>query len=257
MLKFSPRAVLSEQLPTAENVAFTRNAVNRLWLMMMGRGLVHPPDLDHAGNPPSHPELMDLLVTEFADRHYDVKWLLRELALSQTYQRSSLLPVGSGEKGEAGPARPDRFLTANEKRMSAEQMFWSVLEATGERERLAADPRGLDALRAKFVKAFANPPGEPEVGIEPSLKATLFLLNDAAVLDRLKPRPGNLIDRLAKLPDDKLTDELYLSVLTRRPAEEERDHTAEYLAKHADDRPAALGRLAWALLASAEFNVNH
>ena len=72
-----------------------------LWALMMGRGLVHPLDLDHSANPPSHPELLDLLADEFAAHKFDVKWLLREIALSKTYQRSSELPAG----GE-GPGAP-------------------------------------------------------------------------------------------------------------------------------------------------------
>ena len=251
--KVSPLAALAEQLPRADNEAFTKNIANRLWFVMMGRGLVHPLDLHHAGNPPSHPELLDLLAREFAAHHFDIKWLLRELALSQTYQRSSLLPE------EAKDVPPESFRTAIEKRLSAEQLLLSVLEATGERERVLAGkgPAGVEAARAKFVKAFANPVREPEDEPAPSLKAALFVLNDETVLGLLTPKPGNLIDRLAKLPDDRVPDELYRSVLTRLPSAEERAEATAYLAKHKQDRPAALGRLAWALLASTEFCVNH
>src|SRR5690606_38409051 len=54
--KFSQLEILSEQMPRAENSLFARNIVNRLWFLMMGRGLVHPLDLHHSENPPSHPE---------------------------------------------------------------------------------------------------------------------------------------------------------------------------------------------------------
>src|SRR5262245_12311635 len=89
--KFSTLKILAEQLPRAENKLFTRNIANRLWWLMLGRGIVHPLDLHHAGNPPSHPELLDLLASELADHHFDTRWLIREIALSQTYQRSSAL----------------------------------------------------------------------------------------------------------------------------------------------------------------------
>lgn len=243
--KFSTLAAVSKRLPTPENAAFARNIVNRLWFVLMGRGLVHPLDLHHSGNPPSHPELLDLLVQELVAHKYDMKWLLRELALTQTYQRSSVLPEGVKE-----PPR-ESFLVAHEKRLSAEQLLASVLVATGE------DVKHATAARPKFVKAFANPPREPEDEFAPALRGALFLLNDDLVLGWLAPKPGNLVDRLAKLPDDKAAEELYLSVLSRRPADEERDEVATYLAKHTDRRPAALGRLAWALLASTEFGVNH
>ena len=52
-------------------------------------------------------------------------------------------------------------------------------------------------------------------------------------------------------------EELYLSVLTRRPSDEERKEVAEYLKSRASERATALKDLAWALLASAEFRFNH
>lgn len=251
-LKFSPLAELAERLPSPDNPRFTRNIVNRLWFVMMGRGLVEPLDQHHSENPPSNPELLDLLASEFAAHGFDVKWLLRELALSRTYQRSGLRP---DDRGDLPPARS--FLVANLKRLSAEQLFWSVLEAAG-RDGAGGAGRDLDALRERFVKAFANEPREPEEEFNPSLKSALFLLNDGTVLSRLEPRSGNLVDRLSKLGGaDAVADELYLSVLTRPPSAEERAEVAEYLDRHADRRAAALGRLAWALLASTEFCVNH
>jgi hypothetical protein len=255
-LRFSPLEKLAEELPTRDSPGFVRNAVNRLWWVMMGRGLVHPLDLHHADNPPSHPELLDLLAQEFVAHHFDIKWLLRELALSETYQRSSLLPAGKDKPD------PDRFLTAIEKRMSAEQLMWATLEALGERERLLAGkskpPVTLDSLRTRFVKAFANPAREAETEFAPSLKGALFVLNDDAVMGLLTPREGNLMDRLDRLADaDKAIDELYLSVLSREPTAEEKADAAAYLKKHETMRSAALGRLAWSLLASTEFCVNH
>ncbi len=254
VLRFSPLEKLAEQLPVADNPAFVRNIVNRLWAVMMGRGLVHPLDLHHKDNPPSHPELLDLLANEFVGHQFDIKWLLRELALTETYQRSGVLPEGTDS------LPPESFLTANEKRMSAEQMFRSVLEATGERERIAAikDAKaGAEALQQKFVKAYANPRREPEDGFNPSLKAALFVLNDDAVLSWLTPRPGNLVERLSKLEDGRVAEELYLGMLTRRPTAEERETVAEYLEKHTERRTAALGNLAWSLLSSTEFCTNH
>jgi hypothetical protein len=244
--KFSTLKAVSEALPRAGNRAFTRNIVNRLWFALMGRGLVHPLDLHHGGNPASHPELLDLLADEFAAHKFDVKWLLRELALTKTYQRSSLLPAGAAE-----PPHPRYFAVALEKRLSADQLLAATAAATG------TDPKVADALRPKFVKAFANQPREPEDEVTPSLKAALFVLHDDAVLGLLKPKPGNLPDRLAKLSDGKAAEELYLAVLSRKPTPDEVTAIGALFGKHPDARAEALGRAAWALLASMEFGVNH
>ena len=88
--KFSRRDQLAESIIGTEHNRFARTAANRLWAMMMGRGLIHPVDHDHAGNPPSHPELLNRLGQEFAaTQKFDIQWLLREIALSRTYQLSS------------------------------------------------------------------------------------------------------------------------------------------------------------------------
>ncbi|MEZ6141554.1 MAG: DUF1549 domain-containing protein [Zavarzinella sp.] len=90
--KYSRRNQLKEFTLKGDNHAFRRNIVNRLWAMMLGRGIVHPLDLHHADNPPSHPELLNLLAAEFAEMNFDIKSFLRQIALTNTYQRSVLLP---------------------------------------------------------------------------------------------------------------------------------------------------------------------
>ncbi len=252
VLKFSPLAELAAQLPVASNDAFVRTAVNRLWILMIGRGLIDPPDLDHAENPPAYPGLLNLLVKEFAAHRFDIKWFLREIALSDTYERSTELPEGVAAPG------PATTTTAQEKPMAAEQIFWSVLEATGERARMLADRPGLDALRARFRSALAGPGNEAEPDGELSPQGALFLQNDESLIALLNPGNGNLVERLTHFTDSgSLAEELYLTVLTRRPMPEERADVTLYLARHGHDRLKAIQRLVWSLLASAEFLINH
>ncbi len=81
----------ADAVTSTENKAFSRNAVNRVWAMMVGREIVHPVDMDHRINPPSHPELgLDELAAEFVKHMYDIKWLVREIAaFPSAYLRSS------------------------------------------------------------------------------------------------------------------------------------------------------------------------
>ncbi len=225
--KFSRRAQLAETLPRAETAAFNRNIANRLWALMMGRGLVHPLDMDHSGNPPSHPELLDLLAEQFVAMNYDIKAMLRELALSQTYQRSSQLPEGVNEL----PA--DGFAVAPLKPLTAEQLALAIMQAVGvtdvQRGALGA---GLNeqALYGRvagnlrpFVSTFAGQPGQPEQDFQATLEQILFLSNGGTVRSWLSPQPGNLADRLNKLKEPAATaEELFLSVFTA-PADGRRD----------------------------------
>jgi hypothetical protein len=257
---YSRRELLAKAVTAPENKAFARTAANRLWAMMLGRGVIDPVDLDHTLNAPSHPELLDLLAAEFASHGYDIKWLLREIALSQTYQRSSEVPSGLED------VPPDRYLVANLKPLAPEQLAYALLQATGQAdaERLALGPKGteaaVDAKLAPRVTPFRNlfgaRPGEPDSPTA-TLDQTLFLKHGAAVRGMIAPRNGNLVDRLVKLKDaDAIADELFLSVLTRKPTDDEKKDVAEIL-KKSPDRPAALAELVWALVASAEFRFNH
>ena len=241
--KFSTLAAASVEIPVATNKDFVRNTVNRIWFVLLGRGLVHPLDLSHTRNPASHPELLDLLAEEFVAHKFDVKFLLREIAMTKAYQRSSLLPSG------ATSVDAKLFATALERRLTADQLFNAVNAAVGEKP--------TDALKAKFVKAYANQPRDPEDEITPSLKAALFVLHDEAVLALTKPKPGNLVERVAKLKDDQVAEEVYLSVLTRKPTADEAKTVGEYLKKNAGKKEVAIGQMVWALIASMEFGVNH
>ena len=109
-----------------------------------------------------------------------------------------------------------------------------------------------------FLAAFANAAKEPELTVNPTLRAALFLRNNDLVLWALQKRPGNLLARLAALTDaGQVADELYLAILSRPPVAEEKDELAKHLARHAANREKALGHYAWAMLSSMEFFTNH
>jgi hypothetical protein len=261
--KFSRRAQLAGAVTSPDNPRFARATANRLWSLLLGRGIVYPIEYDHPGNPPSHPELLDLLGKELAARKYDLKALLREIVLSETYQRSSEAPTGS----EVDPAK---FAVAALRPLTPEQLAWSLLQATGQldAERKALGAKATEAaLHNKFngpaetvVRLFGTSPGEPAANqdFEATLDQTLFLRNGDMIRGWLTARSGNLIDRLNNLKDaSPLADELYLSVLARKPTAEEAKDVADYLARRSADRAAAVQELIWALLTSAEFRFNH
>jgi hypothetical protein len=244
-------ALVAEGICKPDNAFFARNIANRLWFFMMGRGLVTPLDEHHEDNPPSHPELLDLLASQSVANKFDTKWLLRELALTKTYQRSSVVP----EEGVV-PA-PDQYLVALERPLSAEQFMRSTLQALGESDRLAESATSKE-LEEMFVTNFGNAPGEPEIDFNASVKGALVLLNDERFLSLLDSRPGNLTDRLLCIAEpEKLADELFLSVLSRLPTDEERVDVAEVLAGPAEQRDVSVKHVIWALLTSTEFFVNH
>ena len=91
--KESRRALLASALGDGKHPAFRRNIANRLWAFVFGRGIVEPLDLHHSANPPSNPALLDLLAEQVAAMKFDMRGFVRELALTDAFQRSLDLPA--------------------------------------------------------------------------------------------------------------------------------------------------------------------
>lgn len=265
--KYSRRALLAESVISPQNVRFRRTIANRLWAMVMGRGLIHPLEYDHGENPPSHPEVMDLLAENISSRNYDMRGFLRDLLLTKTYQRSSLRTP----EQQATPAPDDaKFAVAILRPLMAEQFCWSIMQASGIADIIrvnlgannneAALYAQLQGVEQTFVNVFGEEPGKPARDFEASVEQALYLSNEGTLPGWISPAGANLCQRLISLPpaDFKaISEELYLTCLTRMPTELEVQEVTTYLADRTDTRPAAYQELIWALITSAEFRLNH
>ncbi len=248
--KFRGMQVIAQELPVRENRRFAENLANRLWFVMFGTGLVNPLDQLHADNPATHPELLTLLTDAVIAEGFEIQPVLRQLALTDAWQRSS---AGSA-------AETTLYQFGREKRLSAEQLLASILTACGSGQALSSEtPSESDQKRAEaFVKAFGSIPGEPELEFAPSLKAALFVLNDPLIQQQVQPEGGNLAERLLAISDSSaVADLLYRAVLSRGPDPEEVQFVCSYLQKRRDNRRQAVSSLIWGLIASTEFCLNH
>jgi hypothetical protein len=103
LLAFDPawpgdRAGLAAWTTDPRHPLVARVQVNRLWALCFGRGLVPTQeDFGLQGEPPSHPELLDLLALDFVASGWDVRALLRRLVLSATFRQSSVATPGKLE----------------------------------------------------------------------------------------------------------------------------------------------------------------
>ncbi len=86
------RLGLARWLFSREHPLTSRVAVNQLWQLLMGHGIVRTPaDFGAQGEFPTHPELLDWLAVEFRESGWDMKRMVRQIVLSRTYRQSSSL----------------------------------------------------------------------------------------------------------------------------------------------------------------------
>ncbi len=122
------RLGLARWLTAAENPLVARVAVNRLWEMLFGTGLVRTSeDFGLQGEWPSHPELLDWLAVEFRESGWDIQHMLRLILTSSTYRRSSVV------RPELRERDPDNRLLAYypRHRMGAEMVRDQALYLSG------------------------------------------------------------------------------------------------------------------------------
>lgn len=244
--RFSRREALAEAV-TQDNPLLARAAVNRVWALLMGRGLVHPVDLMDSKHPPSHPDLLDWLARDFESHGYDLRRLIRILVLSQAYQLDSR-PAGSR------PVAPEAFAVGPEKPLSAEQLYRSLTVVTGNPVRdgtVAGRPEA--EVRRAFVQQF---PDLFAAEYNASLQQALFLSNSPLFDTLLKSEPATLCARLAAITEPrKRVGEAIRAVFGRDATGEELAEGARYLAGR--EAVAGTRQLLWALLTSPEFQTNH
>ena len=168
---FSRKEKLADWVVAPDNPYFARAAANRVWAQFMGRGLVQPVDDLRDKNPPSHPELFDALTDELEAHQFDLKWFIRELVNSETYQAASA--------GASTAALPEWFERGRVRPLSAEELMAAFRTATG-----------CDAAGAKTgddaVGYFQRDFGEPTDGqgeFQGGLAEHLFLNNSEQVVE--------------------------------------------------------------------------
>ena len=122
------RKALAEWLTAPSNPLIARVMVNRIWQGHFGRGIVGTPNnFGRQGDPPSHPELLDWLASEFASSGWSIKAMHRLIMLSSAYRMSSAF------RAENAARDPDnRFLwRMNRRRLDAESLRDAVLAVAG------------------------------------------------------------------------------------------------------------------------------
>lgn len=94
------RLGLARWLISPQNPLVARVTVNRIWAEIFGKGIVPTlEDFGVAGDPPTHPELLDYLAVTFIERdQWSIKRLIRRIVTSATYRQSARVRPGKAER---------------------------------------------------------------------------------------------------------------------------------------------------------------
>ena len=267
------REALAQWMTDKSNPYFSRAIVNRVWKHFMGRAFVEPIDGFGEENLPTNPELLDWLAEDLIIHDYDLQHLMRTILNSETYQRTS-------QTNKSNKDDEYYYSHAYVKPLSAEQFFYSLLQATG-----------FERFQQIRMEGSKKQGGEDRMGMlrnleerkREHLEKFLFLLDNGemeeieafngTVPQALMMINGNMVNNSAshqergsfvnyvlekwRAPADRL-EYIYLNVLSRLPTAKETTYFQRYMERSLyRNKDFAYEDLYWVLLNSAEFSLNH
>jgi hypothetical protein len=148
------RRALAEWIASPDNPLTARVMVNRIWHHHFGRGLVRTlNNFGKLGDPPTHPELLDWLATEFVGRGWSIKQMHRLMMTSNAYRMASAYENAVNLKADPENKLLWRFRM---QRMDAEALRDNVLYASGKLNRERGGPPVFPKVDASVLATMRN-----------------------------------------------------------------------------------------------------
>ncbi len=241
----SGRLQLAQDIADPANPLTARTLVNRVWQHHFGVGIVATPDdLGNMSAPPTHPELLDYLATQFVKNDWSIKKLHREILLSATYQQNSDYRAAAFAV-DAGNQLLWRF---NLRRLDFEALHDSILAISGTLEpklggrSVLMGSEGFASRRALYTYIDRRNPPElltqfdfpsPDIPSGRRYETTvpqqaLFLMNSPLVMETARKLTQDPTFAAQKTDQDRIRY-LYLTIYQRLPSSEEQKLCLSYL----------------------------
>lgn len=270
------REKLADWLTSPTNPYFVRAIANRIWANFLGVGIVESVDDLRTSNPASNEPLLAALAGELVSHHFDMRSLMRDILVSQTYRRSSEVLPGNREDRR----HYSRFYP---RRLSAEVLSDAITEVTGvpdtfselamedgSTEATRAYPVGSRALqladasvKSYFLKTFGRNQRqitcECERSSQPSLVQVLHLSNGSTINGKLESGAGRMAAVWSQGSEPaRWLEEMWMRCLSRRLTDRERQAMlASFADAPPDQRRLIAEDVIWAVLTSREFLFQH
>jgi len=246
----SGRLELAEAIASPRNPLTSRVMVNRVWHWLFGTGLVATPsDFGHAGDLPSHPQLLDRLASDFSEEQWSLKRTVRRIVNSRVWRQSSrtteaalaadpanrwlhhyplrrleaeairdALLVTSGRFDAALYGEPINPFRTNEDAMK--RLFTGPVDGNGRRSIYA---KVTIMEPPKFLAAFNQPAPKIPTGLRDITNTpaqALVLLNDPLVKQQAEYWAVHLVQGGESQPELRIA-EMFRAALGRPPSSEE------------------------------------
>ncbi len=239
-----------------------KTLVNRLWGHMLSYGFTKPIDDLGPHNPPSHPELLDALAAEFRKSSFNLKELLRWIALSQPYGLSSRANGANQPVDDPALGESPKFSRFYMRQMQAEQLYESLLVAT-QADKTRGDYATQEQVKSRWLRQFTIAFGTDEGGETTTFNGTipqaLMMFNGDFIRKAVALETGNVLRTVAdseRQPLEKI-NYLFEAGLARTARRDEVVAANQLLVARQGNMAEAMQDLWWAILNSNEFIMNH
>jgi hypothetical protein len=235
--------------------------VNRTWAHFMGYGFTKPIDDLGPHNPPSHPELLEYLSSEFRDADYDVRRLIRWMVLSKPYALSSE-GNASNEKDDPLLGESPKFSRFYLRQMTAEQLYESLMVAT-QADGLGATFEERERLKnqwlQQFSRTFGTDEGDESTSFNGTIPQVLMMFNGELIRAATGSGRQTFLENVARgtTSNKEKLNYLFKAGFSRTATATEARLANQLLEARAGDMAEALRDLWWVILNSNEFIFNH
>lgn len=237
--------------------------VNRMWGHFLGYGFTKPVDDFGPHNPPTHPELLAKLASDFAAQSHDLKQLIRWIVLSEPYSLSSKMLKGRNDSDDPSIGAKPMFSHFYMRQMRAEELYESLLVATeadktrGSREE---QQRMKNDWLRQFTITFGTDEGDDMTTFNGTIPQTLMMFNGEMIRRATSVDAGGFLHRIAndpKLNNAAKINHLFLAALARRPTAAEINWANQLVVARRGNTIGAMQDVFWVLLNTGEFILNH
>jgi len=250
---------------------------NRMWAHFLGYGFTKPIDDLGPHNPPTHPQLLDYLATEFAKASYDIKELIKWIALSEAYSLSAEM-TSKNKIDDPLLGETPKFSHFYLRQMTAEQLYESLITATRAdktRGSYEEQEKAKTEWLQQFVTAFGTDEGGEQTTFNGSIPQALMMMNGDLIKTATDGSPGSFLHTVATsdLSMRQQVDYLTMAALSRPATASERAVANSFLRLRMQDkskggkqgggnwaaqaRVEALQDMWWVYLNSNEFILVH